>query len=209
RFHAASWSYDWRNFALGDLESYDAYLSLANQVSISSTIKPIYMFSGAFLEVYFSVKGHGDFGPENHGEWDSKKKALHLWGDGEHKLQWTTEKDAGEFSIEAVTADGAENGGFYMVCSGLTSLNDIVKTYEKVRGVKVDIVRMGSVEELESTARKARAEGSKVSIWGYIGFFYSLMAIRKQPKEADLDLEEFSKVRRTSLKEFLQQKPDV
>lgn len=43
RVIAASWTYDWSNMPLGLHESLDPYISLRNQVELSSTIKPIYI----------------------------------------------------------------------------------------------------------------------------------------------------------------------
>jgi hypothetical protein len=167
------------------------------------------MFTGAFAEVYFSVEGHGDFGPKNKGEWDPVTKELHVWGDGNQVLQWTTEKNAAEFSIEAITREGAELGGEYVLCSGLTSLRDIAKTYEEVKGKKVGIVEKGSVEELERVATRARNEGLRSKWWEYIGYFYSLQIIHNGKKIDEMDFGKFPNVKRTSLREFLEQNLDA
>jgi hypothetical protein len=60
-------------------------------------------------------------------------KKLACLGDGEQVLQWTTKKDAAEFSIEAVTGEGAEKEGDFVCASGLTSLNEIARVYQEVR----------------------------------------------------------------------------
>jgi len=167
------------------------------------------MFTGGFAEVYFSVEGHGDFGPKNKGEWDPVTKELHVWGDGNQVLQWTTEKNAAEFSIEALTKDGAEQGGGYVLCSGLTSLRAIAETYEEVRGRKVGIIKKGSVEALEKVAAKARNDASRSKWWEYIGYFYSLQIIHNGKKIEQMDFNKFPNVERTTLKGFLEENPDV
>lgn len=67
RFVAACWSYDWTALKLGQQESYDPFIAFHNHVDLTSEIRPIYILSGVFAEVFFAVPGHGDFSPKNHG----------------------------------------------------------------------------------------------------------------------------------------------
>lgn len=208
RFISASWNYDWSEMQLGVQESYDPYISFRNQVDLTSNIKPIYIFCGVLAEVLFSVPGHGDFSPANHGVWDPEKKRLEIWGSGEEIWHWTTEKDAGEFAAQIILRDDAEEGGFWTVCSGSSTLKEIASTYEKVRGKKVDIEMMGTVEGLRERALEARAKGSPKNFWEYIGWFYQLHTVDgtwelKERQNEKLD------VQTTTLEDFLRSNPSI
>ena len=93
----------------------------------------------------------------------------HFWGDGNQRLQWTTEKVAVEFGIEAITIANAKEGD--ILCLLCCEQNE--GYCESIRGVEI-----GIKEELERTALKARAEGGKTRFWEYIGYFYSLVILK-------------------------------
>lgn len=161
RFAPASWNYDWSNMSLNQLEIYDPYISFRKHVELSSSIKPMYVLCGILAEALFSVPGHGDFTPQNNnGVWDPANKTMHIWGTGHEKWQWTTEKDAAEFTADIMLRDDAEQGGFWRVCSGSNTLREIAQIYGETSGDKVTIEEKGSVKDLEAMAWKVR-EGVK------------------------------------------------
>ncbi|KAL2127669.1 hypothetical protein VTI74DRAFT_10328 [Chaetomium olivicolor] len=208
RYVAATWNCDWRDMTLGMHESYDPIMCFREQVKLSSIIKPIYFFCGAFAEVFFSVPGHGDFSPANHGVWDPESKTMDIWGSEDQVWQLTTERDAAEFTAEIVGRDDVSQGGYWCVCSGEYSLKDIAAVYEKVRGRKVHKQHQGSVEELRATALEARKKGSKQNFYEYIGYFYQLYTYDGTwtLKASDNDK---LRVEVTSLERFLQENPSV
>lgn len=208
RFMPATWNYDWRKLSLGQHESYDAYISLYNHINKSSAIKPIYILCGGLAEVLFSVPGHGDFSPKNHGNWDPEKKRFEIWGTGDEIWHWTTEKDAAEFSAEIIGRDDAAEGGFWSVCSGANTLKEVASKYEEVKGTKVQIDFVGSVEDLRSKALKARTQGSATKFWPYIGYFYQLYTVDGTWTLNELDNGKLN-VRTTSLGDFLQSNPSI
>ncbi|EJD41360.1 NAD(P)-binding protein [Auricularia subglabra TFB-10046 SS5] len=207
-FVAATWNFDWRNMALGQHESYDAYLAFRNHVELSSDIKPIYIFTAALVEVLFALPGHGYFSPENHGLWDPAAKTLDLWGTGDEVWQWTTEKDAAEFTAAIVEREDASQGGFWSVCSGENTLMEIVALYEKVKGIKVDIRRKGTVEQLREVALEARKQGTRRNYLPYIGYFYQLFALKGTWVMGELDNAKLD-VEVTPLEKFLVDNPEL
>lgn len=68
---------------LGMQESYDPYISFRHHTKISSSIRPTYIFSGVFDEVLFSISGHGNFLPKNHGVWNPDSKTIKICGTGQ------------------------------------------------------------------------------------------------------------------------------
>ncbi|KAJ5355849.1 NAD(P)-binding protein [Penicillium concentricum] len=206
---ASSWNVDWRHVRFGDHESFNPFLSFRQQVAITSAMKPIWIFTGVLAEVFFSVPGHGDLSPKNHGIWDPAAKTIDLWGTGREKFDWTTEANAAEFSIAIIESPEASQGGFYSVRSGCHSLREIKAVYERVRGSEVKLIEKGSVEELEKTALQARARGSLLAFWEYIGYFYQLVTIDGSAVLRNLDNDRFPDVKPTGLEEFLRQTPEV
>lgn len=204
RFIPATWNYDWRDMAIGTHESYDAYISLRRHIDISSTIRPIYIFTGILAEVLFSVPGHGDFSPKNHGVWDPTSKTMQIYGTGKEPWHWTTERDAAEFTAELVQRDDADQGGFWTVCSGVNTLPEMATAYERVKGFKVDIQYKGTLDDLRATALKAREQGSVKNYWDYIGWFYQLYTVDGTWRLKDLQ-NDLLNVKTTSLDEFLEQ----
>lgn len=204
RFMSASWNYDWSDMSLGQHESYDPYISFRKHAELTSSIKPIYIFCGVLAEVLFSVPGHGDFSPKNHGVWDPVDKIMQVWGTGEEHWQWTTEEDAAEFTAEIVLRHDAEQGGFWRVCSGSHTLKELAQTYQHVSGENVTIQTKGSVHELEVEARKARLNGTPSSFWEYIGWFYQLYTVNGTWVLKNLDNHRLA-VQTTPLDRFLKE----
>lgn len=208
RFVAASWNYDWRDMQLGQQESYDPYISFRRHVEISSSLKPIYIFTGVLAEVLFSVEGHGDFSPANHGVWDPERKEMQMWGPEGRLWYWTTEQDAAEFTAAIIERDDADAGGFWSVCSGANTLTEIASTYQEVRKRNVSIVIKGSEDDLRSQALKARAEGQPNDCWGYIGWFYQLHTVDGTWSLRCLDNAKLD-VETTTLADFLEAHPEI
>ncbi|KAI3320144.1 NAD(P)-binding protein [Xylariaceae sp. AK1471] len=205
---SASWNCDWRRQALGDHESYDAYHCFHRLAELSSTVRPHFIFSGILAEVLFSAPGRVSFTPKNHGCWDPESKRVEIWGDPACKWQWTSEADAAEFAAAIVEQKNAANGGFWTVCSGYDSLEDIARIYGQVRGTPMKVEQVGSVEELREKALAARAQSHPATMWDYIGYFYMLFIVDGTWTPGKLDNEKLG-VKGTSLEEYLKQNPEI
>ncbi|KAI1385139.1 uncharacterized protein F4822DRAFT_335332 [Hypoxylon trugodes] len=208
RFFAACWNYDWTTLKLGQHEGYDPFIAFQNHVDLTSDIKPIYIFTGVFAEVFFATPGHGDFSPRNSGLWDPERKRLEIWGTGDEPWHWTTERDAAEFAAELIQRDDAAEGGYWRLCSGVNTLKEIAATYGEVKGVDVDAEVMGNAKDLRERALQARREGSRRNFWLYIGWFYQLYTVEGTWSLKTLDNDKLG-LRTTTLQEFLQQNPAI
>lgn len=191
----------------------DPYLCFARQALLSSSVNPIYLFTGVLAEVFFSLPGHGDLTPANNGLWDpaSDKKKILYRGDGDEVWNFTAERDAAAYSIELVTREGAERGGFFRVHSGMYSPLDVKAIYQQVRGREVEAWRLGSMLELRDAAFNARRMGDVSECWRYIGFFYQLFTVEGTWTwtENETVCDEFPGVERTSLRRWLEENPEV
>jgi hypothetical protein len=170
RYLAASHNNNWQKVAMGDVPVYDPTRMFHIQAALTSTIKPLHIFSGTFLDVLFGGEGQGDFTPDVGGVWDPKTKELHIWGTGDEKWSFTTEEDGGKWAVELVVSENAEEGGFVSLSSMECSLNEIREVYEEIRGTKVKVVKRGSVEDLERKVQEKKAGASHWSDWMRFSF---------------------------------------
>ncbi|KAI1123421.1 NAD(P)-binding protein [Nemania abortiva] len=208
-FVAATWNADWRGQGLGDHESYDGYHCFRRLAELASaTLRPHYIFSGILAEVLFSAPGRVSFSPSNHGVWDPEAKRVEIWGDSAYKWQWTSEADAAEFAVAIAERDDATDGGFWTVCSGYDSLEDIARVYGQVRGTPVEVKKVGSVQELREKALAGRAQSHPSAMWDYIGYFYVLFIIDGTWEPGPFDNKKLG-VKGTSLEEYLKQNPEI
>ncbi|KAI0150706.1 NAD(P)-binding protein [Xylariaceae sp. FL1272] len=207
---AAGWNSDWRRQKLGDHDTYDAYHCFHQLAKLSSTIRPNYIISGILAEVLFSKPGRISFSPQNHGVWDPEAKRFEVWGDPARKWQWTSEADGAEFAVAIAEQENAAQGGFWTVCSGYDTLEDMAKIYGQTRGVDVVTERIGTVEDLRAKAMVARAQGQghPDQLWNYIGYFYVLFIVDGTWTPCQFDNGKLG-VKGTSLKEFLEQNSDI
>lgn len=206
RFVASTWNYDWTKISLGMQESYDPLILFHNHVELSSDIRPIYIFSGVLAEVLFAF--HGQWTAQNHGVWDPEEKKFKIYGTGNELWHYTTEKDAAEFAVEIIQRDDAAQGGFWNVCSGVSTLKQMATIYEEVRGVKADVEILGTVTEMREKALEARKRGSKRAFWEYIGWFYQLYTADGTWTLGELDNGKLG-VKETPLTDFLRNNPTI
>ncbi|KAJ4989195.1 hypothetical protein SVAN01_05274 [Stagonosporopsis vannaccii] len=208
RFLAASWNCDWRQLQLGQHQSYDAIIAFYQQAKLTSTIKPIYILTGAFTEVYFSASGHGNFSPAYNGPWDSEKRTVDIWGTGHEKWDLTTEKDAAEFSVEVIQRDDAPEGGFWELHSGAYSPRELARIYKEVRGVDMACNYRGTLDDLRELAYSLRDQKPYSDYYSFIGLFYQLFQLDGTYSLKHLDNHKLN-VKTTSMEDFLRQNPEV
>lgn len=189
----------------------DPYLCFARQAEVSSSIKPIYLFTGVLTEVFFSVPGHGDFTPAHNGMWDPENKSITYWGTGDEKWNCTAEQDAAAYSIELLTREGAEKGGKFKVHGGMYSPKDVLEIYERIKGRQVVATRLGGLDDLKEEAFKARREGDVRECGKYIGLFYQLLTLegRWTWEEDETVGRQFPHIRPASLEEWLRDRAEV
>lgn len=137
-------------------------------------------------------------------------KAMDVYGTGNEPWYFTSESDAGAFSIEVVTGPGAEKGGFVTLFSWVHSLRELAETYEKVHpGAKVNITEKGSVEELEKKAIAGREKWGRSNFWEYHRFFFQLYTVKGVWNLEEPDIEKYPGAKGTSLEQFLRQNPEI
>ena len=199
---------DWERLPFGAHPYYDLFIAMKHQLTMSSTVKPLWIFVGELAETFFSVPGHGTFRPENHGVWDPAGPRAEIWGTGDEKWQMTTEEDTAEFTAEVVT-DLTKAEGSYRFCGSVHGTNEIAKIYEEVKGKSVQLEHKGSLEDLREIAEKTKKETGLGRYWEWIGYYYQLRQLDGTGDMQTLDNDMYPEVKRTSLAQFLKANKDI
>ncbi|KAH0348606.1 NAD(P)-binding protein, partial [Aureobasidium melanogenum] len=209
RFLAASHNNDWRKVAMGEVPVYDPARMFHVQAALTSTIKALHIFSGTFVDVLFGGQGQGNFTPEVGGVWDSRTDPpqLHVWGSGLEKWCLTTEEDGGKWAVDLVTSDNAGNGGFVSLCSMELSLMELKDTYERLRGKEVQIIRRGTIDDLEKTVEEKKDAGSHWADW--LRYAFVLHCTKGTWALSRDTFESFHPSEPTSLEAWLEKHPNV
>ncbi|TGJ78461.1 hypothetical protein E0Z10_g10306 [Xylaria hypoxylon] len=170
-FIASSWSRDWTNIKFGDFEHYNNHIAFEHQIAATSTIKPVYIFSGLFADLLFSSYGPGGF------DTSGERPKMKYWGNGTaDKLPWSTQDDAAEWTIDILLhGEGVQagRGGCFKFSSGVTTIIELAEVYESVCGTKVDLVSEGSTKDLEASLASLRKENRA----GYFGYMVEAAAV--------------------------------
>ncbi|KAF2664190.1 NAD(P)-binding protein [Microthyrium microscopicum] len=211
RFLAAGWNYDWRKIPFQSEPVYDAAIMFHAQASITSSIKPLHIFSGMLAEVFFGAGGQVGFSPEYNGVWDptTTPRSMEIWGTGDEVWQFTTERDAGAWGVEVVTADDAEEGGFVNLCSFETSLNGLRATYERVTSREVEVKKLGSVDELYRRAAEGKQKLGRAGFWEWHRCLFHANCVTGVWNMKDLQNGKYLSVKPQDLEAFLREHLDV
>ncbi|CAH0045657.1 unnamed protein product [Clonostachys solani] len=200
-FHASSWNLDWTR-SPGTHEVYDSLAHFAHHASMTSSIKPIYMFTGAIAEWVF-VRSAKD--------WDRENKTLSYHGDSTFKSRYTTANDIANYVLEAITAPDAAEGGYLRVQSFEASPEDVVEAYNAARGgsTKATHKCLGSLEDAKAKLDEGRAKYTKTEWWNYAWYIYQYYIPLRAWDYEPVDVARFPNVKQTTLEEFFRQNPDV
>jgi len=158
----------------GDFEHYNNHKAFQHQIANTSTVNPVYIITGIFADLLWSPYGPGAFDAV-------EKPKMKYWGDNgiTDKHPWTTQSDAAEWTIDILLYGKgvqAGEGGVFKIQAGNTSIKELAVVYEKVYGTKVDLVRDGSVEELETKLATMREIPTPLAYFGWMSEAAALLA---------------------------------
>jgi nucleoside-diphosphate-sugar epimerase len=192
-FVASSWSRDWTNIKFNDFEHYNNHLAFEHQIATTSTIRPVYILTGIFTDLLFTPYGPGGF------DTSGDRPRMRYWGNENTKSKWpwSTQDDAASRTIDILLhGDGVQagKGGFFKIRSGVTTIEELAVVYEKVFGVKVDVTRAGSVDDLEKELARLREEKGRIGYGEYMAEAAALIASKGLWENRDLTvLDQFKK----------------
>ncbi|KAF7554056.1 hypothetical protein G7Z17_g3152 [Cylindrodendrum hubeiense] len=189
-FLASSWGHPLDKIVFGEYEHYDTHLAFKQQVAMTSSVKPVFMNVGGFADLLY-----GPFGP---GGWNTTgpNPTIEYWGEGNtRKIHWSALDDVAEWTIDLLQIRDVQEGkgGTYQMQSGAATLEEIAAAWTKATGEKVDLIKRGSLEDLESlvyTERKEKGVGRYIE---YLVNATSLLHTRGAFVMTELNLTESSK----------------
>ncbi len=170
---------------------------------ISSTIKPIYGFTGTILE-YALIHTERAKGLDG-----AARRARYV-GDGADAHAYIAAADLAAYAVEAVSEPGAAAGGFYRVRGFRASLLELAATYERVRGVALERERLGSARDVDDMLARARACVPPHRHAEYVGLAYAKYMLDGRWDGDDApDCARWPGVRQTSFEQWLRDHPEV
>jgi hypothetical protein len=134
---------------------------------------------------------------------------MEICGSGDEVWQFTTEKDAGAWGVEVVTAPDAEKGGFISLCSFETTMNGLRKTYQEVRDTKVDVKEIGSVDEMYRLAEEGKSKVGRSGFWDWHTYVFHANCVTEVWNMKDMQNARYANVKAQTLVDFLKDYPEV
>ncbi|KAK3938010.1 hypothetical protein QBC46DRAFT_293140 [Diplogelasinospora grovesii] len=203
-FHGASWNYDWTKLQLGDHENYDAYLAFHRTAQLTSSIKPIYGFTGSIIEYIF-------YWTDRAKPLDKDTHTVPYIGTGDEKYIYITVDDLAAYTVAAIEAPGAAQGGNYYVESFRCTIREFAQMYGQARGgLEMQLRCDASTEMAEEMLAEARRTTDPRNWQKYIGLAYVTLMNNKKIDFDAVDSKRWAgQVKQTSLREWFEQHPDV
>lgn len=198
-FHAQTWNYNWHGLQFGEMEYYDANISFCRHVELNSRIRPIYVFGGSFAETLY-----GPGGPAGTKKGEDGSVIMKYWASDKTRFQWTSMQDCAEFSIEILlTEQDAINGkgGFFSFQSGCNTVKEFAEAYERVNGVSVELMSVGSEEDLERRVTELRRTTPPYNHLNYVQDIVKLLAV--QGKWTVDNFRSFDHIKKTSIEDVV------
>ncbi|CRK29657.1 hypothetical protein BN1723_000565 [Verticillium longisporum] len=193
-FIASSWNYDWTRMKYGTFEHYDTCIAFEHHAALTSTIRPVYLFTGIFSSYMLAPFGPGApvVGPE--------KIVFRYWGDDglKKKHPWVTQDDAAAYTIDVLLhGQGVQDGqgGFFYIPSGRSTLVEIAEAYGRVSGKPYGIEKAGSLDELRQQIDESRKRFGRGRSWDYASLAAELLTNSGIFEMADEQLYDVNKVK--------------
>lgn len=185
----------------GGLEHYDAHIPFERQAAMTSSIRPVYLFSGLFADYIFTPYRPSGF------DASGERPQMRLWGDGDmRKWPWSTQSDIAAWTIDILLhGEGVQvgNGGFFRFRSGEHTLNELAAAYEKAFESRVDVTREVSLEDLEDEVARQRKEKGRARHWEYHALAVSLLGTKGLFEMTNVTVPDYVK-KPTTLEEHVQ-----
>ncbi|OJJ97432.1 hypothetical protein ASPACDRAFT_32510 [Aspergillus aculeatus ATCC 16872] len=133
---------------------------VATYLDTKQKVKGVHILIGGFIEPvlspFFNI-----LDPQTH--------TFRYWGEGDEYMEGTTYDNAAEFTVEVIR--DAEATGVVRFLGGRATIREIARSYERVYGVKANLERLGSLDELYKTMHQKRAE-NPADIYSYMSLFF-------------------------------------
>lgn len=177
-------------------------LAFRSHVRTTSTIKPIYAFTGTIPEFLFKVPHSNPL--------DKVNKTMSYFGTGDELWRATSLEDLAAFTIASITEPDAAEGGFYRVESFHCTIRDMARVYGEVHGVEIQLKHLGNVEDAEAMLAGARAVTKPTDWISYIGLAYATLWLKGVFNYEPTDSQgRWSHIKQTTLREWFENNRDI
>ncbi|EWZ81102.1 hypothetical protein NW765_015579 [Fusarium oxysporum] len=192
RYIASDWSLDYTKLKLGELFPKDPMIHVKAYLQTKKTTKGVHILIGGFMDPilspFFSV-------------WDPQTQTLRYWGEGDEPFEGTSYENAAEFTA-AIVADKSAIG-IKKYLGDRKSIKEIAATFGKVYGVKPNLERLGSLEDLKAKMHALR-EKNAADVYSYMPLFFMYYWINGQTFVGpETDNEQYKEVKPETWEEYL------
>ena len=192
RFVPSNFGLNYDQFPLEEISSFSTFFE--DKVKFFEYLKtlPIQILHikvGLFMESYFETQ---------------KKRGFGYWGDIDQAFNLTCYEDAAKFTAEAVSREN-QDGLLVFIGENIT-IRQIAETYNQVRKTEKEPKKLSSYEDLKKQYEEKKKEG-KTKEADNLGI--PVVLYDKRSKFESNNNGQFPQIKPTSLKEFLEQNPDI
>ncbi|CAH0040677.1 unnamed protein product [Clonostachys rhizophaga] len=196
RYIAGDWSMDFRKLELGQhppkdpMKLVQAYLE---EKEAAGQLKAVHVLNACFLERPWV------------GIWDSKRNLFKYWGTGDERWEFTTYRNAAQFTAEvAVDKDAV---GWFSFRGDYVNIKEIAAEFHTVYNEEPGLERLGSLEDLFKLMHQKRDQNpDNAPAW--LGLFYTYYSINGQTTlPLPLDNERYPAVKLVTVRDFFAKTP--
>lgn len=152
-------------------------------------LKTIHFYPGLFIDSFFDINAE-DFG---------------YWGNADHFYDLTSYEDTAKY-VAAALIDENRTGSYNFSVNQVT-INQAAEIYNKIRGIKIAPRYRGTHEDLRKAYNEARKTDPNAVSTGLLSIY--LLIFDDRSTFDQVHNREFPGVKTTSIKEFLEQNPNV
>ena len=165
-FIHSSWNNDWTKIKFGEFEHYDPHIAFEQQAAMTSSINPVYLFTGAFSDLLLTPYGPGSFTS------DGAKGKFKYWAEGNtRRWSWSAQDDVADWTIGILlNGRGVQEGkgGFFRFRSGEITIDSLAEVYKRITGNEVEVTCMGRLQDIENEVARLRLEHGRARDWEYL-----------------------------------------
>ncbi|KNG90451.1 NmrA-like family protein [Aspergillus nomiae NRRL 13137] len=196
RYIASDWALDYTKLKLGELFPKDPMIHVHAYLATKQKVTGVHILIGGFMEPvlspFFNIL-------------DPKTNAFRFWGGGDEIMEGTTYDNAAEFTT-AVARDPKATGVIRFL-GGRATIREIAQSYEMVYGVKANLERLGSLDDLYKFMHEKQAQ-NPADIYGYMSLFFYYYWINGQTFVGpELDNDRYPQVKPVSWEDYMKQWP--
>ncbi len=212
RFMDSGYIFDYRSLELGAAPQKDFCKKIRTYLEQKSDqIQAVHVLNGAFMEVCFAPF---------YGLLFTDGPTIQYWGNGDEKLEMTTYDDSAKFAAEVALDKEAVDyqSGKYSLYTSLVNIlivaivlgdrksaKEIASAIENAYDVRVELKRLGSLEDLHAEMRAKMTEDPQ-NIFSWMGLNYMYHGLNGSTTlPGKLEMDNYPALKVTKLEAFLQE----